>query len=824
MSCLRRRIPTATLAVIVLVAGFPGRGPAAGEDDSRTIAARPVKNVGIVYDGPPPEHQGDALHRFDTLVELVREETASLTRRDLAVAFPADKRLTADWTVAGIHRAVDRLLADPEVDLVLTFGIFASHDVCQRRDLPKPVLAPLAVDIDAQSLPVTSDAEGRFTSGVRNLTYLVSPGCIQRDLKRFREIVDVSTVHVLTDALLPEAIAEIPAAVTEGARQVDLELVVVPAVDTAAEVLAALPADAEAVYVTPLNRMPRSEFELLVAGLRERRLPSFSLMGRDEVELGVMAGARPQTDPRRVSRRIALNIQRILAGEDAGTLPVALELQEKLVINMATATAIRVFPRVRVAMEAELIQTGTDAITETLGLSQAVREAVAANLGLRAAERRVTAGAEDVRRARSRLRPQLEVSAQGLQIDQDRAAASFGSQAERTPSGALSLSQLLYSDGARAGVEISRHLQRSLETELEIEQLDVALATATAFLDVLRAETLERIAGENRRLTESHLELARRREQIGSSGPADVYRWESRLATDRSSLIAAHAAVHTALVALNRLRHRPLEELYAATPPKLTDPELVTGSGRLFAYVDNAASFSLFKEFHVGEGLAKSPELRASGAAIDARERAELAARRSFFAPEVGLVAELEEDIATGGAGSGVPIGPIAPADSTDYSIAIEARLPLFTGGARKAELRQASAELARLRFERDALAESVELRIRAALYQVSASFPAIELAQEAAAAARRNLEMVTASYSRGVVSVIELIDAQNAALVAEATAANAVYDFLIDLMELQRATNTFDFFLTAAGREAWFERLETYFEDNADKIRWPTR
>ncbi len=445
MSCLLGRILTGALPVVVLLAGFPGRGLAAGEGDNR-----PVKNVGIVYDGPPPERQGGAFHQFADLVELVREETTSLTRRDLAVAFPEDKQLTADWTIEGIRRAVEELLADPEVDLVLTLGLFSSHDVCQRRDLPKPVLAPIAVDIDAQSLPVTSDAEGRLTSGVRNLTYLVSPGCIQRDLKRFREIVNVSRVHVLMDALLPEAIAEIPEAVTQGARQLGLELVPVPVVDSAAEALAALPADAEAVYVTPLDRMPRGEFDLLVAGLTERALPSFSLTGREEVELGVMAGARPQTDLRRVSRRIALSIQRILTGEDAGTLPVALELQEKLVINMATATAIRVFPRVRVTMEAELIQAGTDEVTETLDLSQAVREAVAANLGLRAAERRVAAGAEDVHRARSQLRPQLDVSALGLQIDEDRAAASFGSQAERTLSGTLSLSQLLYSDRARA--------------------------------------------------------------------------------------------------------------------------------------------------------------------------------------------------------------------------------------------------------------------------------------------------------------------------------------------------------------------------------------
>ena len=827
------RILSGIVAALVALAADPGGSQAAEES-----AALPVKNVGIIYDGPPPAGTGLAPHghdraatggsrcvrQFAELAELIREETTSLTRRQLSVSFPESKRLTADWSVEGIRSAIETLLADPEVDLVLALGIFATNDVCRRRDLAKPVVAPFAIDIGAQSLPVASGPQGRPTSGVANLNYLLTPGSILRDLKKLRELASVSRIHVLADALFAEAIPEIPETVIAGGRALGLELPLVSVTDSADDALAALPADAQAVYITPLNRMPAGEFDRLVRGLIERRLPSFSLLGREEVTLGVMAGVRPEADGKRLSRRIALNIQRILMGEDAGRLPVTLELAEKLVINMATASAIGVFPRIRVAMEAELIELPRGEIEEKLTLSQAVREAVAANLSLAATDRRVAAGAEDVRLARSRLRPRLDLSALGLVIDDDRAAGSFGSQAERTVSGALGLSQILYSDGLRAGVEISQHLQRSLELEREIQRLDVALDAASAFLNVLRAETLERIARENRQLTESNLELARRREKIGFSGPADVYRWESRRATDLSSQIAAHARVHSALVVLNRVLHRPLEELYVATPPTLANPELVTGFGRLNPYVDNFASFFMFKEFAVREGLESSPELAAIDAAIDAQERAELAARRSFFLPDLGLALDLETDISTGGAGTGGVLGPFEPADRTDWSIAFVATLPLFEGGARQAEVRQASEELSRLRLERVAVAESIELRIRAALYDITSTFPAIELAQEAATAARKNLELVTASYSRGVVSVIDLIDAQNAALVAEAAAANAVYDFLLDLMELQRSINAFDFFRSEAGREAWFERLEAYFTDNADRIRWPKR
>jgi hypothetical protein len=65
------------------------------------------------------------------------------------------------------------------------------------------------------------------------------------------------------------------------------------------------------------------------------------------------------------------------------------------------------------------------------------------------------------------------------------------------------------------------------------------------------------------------------------------------------------------------------------------------------------------------------------------------------------------------------------------------------------------------------------------------------------------------------VVSIIDLIDAQASALVSSQVAANAVYNFLTDLMELERAANHFDFFRTREQRDAWLERLEKYLKEN---------
>ncbi len=57
------------------------------------------------------------------------------------------------------------------------------------------------------------------------------------------------------------------------------------------------------------------------------------------------------------------------------------------------------------------------------------------------------------------------------------------------------------------------------------------------------------------------------------------------------------------------------------------------------------------------------------------------------------------------------------------------------------------------------------------------------------------------------------MLDAQYAALVTDQVAANAVYDFLIDLMEVERAYGHFNFFSTDEKRRAFFDRANAYFE-----------
>jgi outer membrane protein TolC len=219
----------------------------------------------------------------------------------------------------------------------------------------------------------------------------------------------------------------------------------------------------------------------------------------------------------------------------------------------------------------------------------------------------------------------------------------------------------------------------------------------------------------------------------------------------------------------------------------------------------------------VQEALAGSPELRRMDAAIAAQERSLLSASRAFTSPSISLQGELTRSI-EGGAGSegglDLPFPVSLPqADDTEWAVGVRAALPLIDGGARRAAERRAEENLARLRLARQATAERIEQRLRSTFHDASASYMGIELSQAAAEAADENLRLVTDAYGRGAIPIIELLDAQNAALVADLLAANALYDFLIDLMGMQRAMGKLGFLLSPSEGQAFFDRLSEYFE-----------
>jgi outer membrane protein TolC/ABC-type uncharacterized transport system substrate-binding protein len=787
---VRRIVPALVAAAALLPALAPAAEP-------------PRVRIGIVVDGPWAGNQG--------VRELTSQEVRALTEGDFEVEFPDQAYRVGDWTYETAKQSIDQLLEDPAVDLVIAWGVLASHAACCYVNLPKPIVAPVVLNPELQGLPYDNGV-----SGLANLSYVSLEEKIGRDFEVFREIVPLEKIAFLGNRAFVEAIPELPMRTLQLTAELGYSVEFIHVGSSVDEALAAIAEDTDAAYLNPLFHLPPEDLQRLIDGLNERRLPTFSALGSLQVQAGVLATATSDDFFPRLTRRVALNVQRILLGEDGGALPVDFSFREEVVLNMATARKIGVSPSWDVLVEARLLHPEGEDLPG-MSMQQAVEEAVRVNLDLLAQQRAVSAGEEEVRRARSVFLPQLDISALAIGIDKDRAAASFGSQAEQSLTGSAGLSQLLFSESARANLEVQRLLQVGRAEDWQTVRLDVTLDAAVTYLNLLRAKTLVQIQRNNLELTRSNLQLAEIRRTIGAANPAEVFRWESQIATDRKALIEGMASQRVAEFALNRILHRPLEERFVTAEVGLDDPDLITGQERFTGYTDTPRRFRVLRDFIVEQGLLAAPELQQLNAAIQAQRRALVAAKRAYWAPTLGLQADFDEVLSKEGAGSapglGAPFFELPTLDDTSWSIGLQGSLSLFSGGARRADVRQTEQGLMGLQIQYQALEEKIEQRMRSGMEVARASFSGIELSQKAAAAARKSLELVSDAYARGAVSILDLLDSQNAALNAEQLAANAIYDFFIDLMEVQRAGNRFDFFLGAEEREVWYERLERYFE-----------
>jgi len=777
----RRRSPCRSRALLLLLAVvLCPLVPAQGQQAVR---------IGFVTDGPS--------ERTSIMQAEMQAELSAVLDGEFMVSFPAAGMHQGDWTLAGLQRAVDAALADGDIDVLITLGVGASIDVARRGPLPLPVLAPQL--IDAQTLDIIGEDQ---TSTVTNLSFVTFDSRGPDVLDAFADLADVHNVVVLVHELYREMLAHIPEAIVPLGPERGMVVRFVWISGGPQQILDAVPDDADGIVLAPTYHLSNDESRQLAQGFIGRGLPSFSLFGRSEVELGHLATLAADSDAQRLARRTALNIQRILLGDAPEDIPVQFERSSRLAINIATARAIKVWPRFDLLVDAELINPDPEPVGKELNIVSAVHEALSMNLDLIAIDHFVAAGIEDVQATRAALYPQIDALLGATAIDKDRAASSAGQTARRTWEAAVRIDQLVWSEPTLADVDISELTQEARVWLRQELILDVTQATAVAYLDVLRNKTLQRIRRDDTALTRSNLELAQTRRRIGVADRSEVYRWESQLASSQRSLVRTRSQLRVSEILLNRLLHRSLGESLRVVETGLEDTALFPEGGRLKGFIDDPWSIAVFEDFMVDRGQSNSPELRQIELEEDIGQRIVESRDAAYWSPTAGFFLEGRRAIHRGGNFASPAL--FGNPDRDSWTAALSVSFPLYTGGARPSLLRQAMQDRARLMVERSATAERIEQGVRSSMQLTTASYTSIRLSEKAATAAQNNLELVRDAYGRGVLSILDLLDAQSSALTADLESASAMYDFLIDLMNVQRAAGEFHVFLNATDMAQW--------------------
>ncbi len=139
---------------------------------SKAYSQSDALRIGIVFDGFWVQNE--------QMFSVFKEEISELLSQEYNVSFPDKNTLTSDWTKDGINSALDNLLNDNDVDIVIALGPIASGIAGLRSNLSKPLFAPFVQDAEIQGIPLN---EG--SSGVENLNYINRTDKFRSDLKVF---------------------------------------------------------------------------------------------------------------------------------------------------------------------------------------------------------------------------------------------------------------------------------------------------------------------------------------------------------------------------------------------------------------------------------------------------------------------------------------------------------------------------------------------------------------------------------------------------------------------------------------------------------------
>jgi len=756
---------------------------------SSVLYAAGKYTVAVISDGPNLQP--------NPIEAMLIDELVALTEGEFEITI---KRYQADWTLSGIEKAFQQAYANPTIDMLLVTGIAANQIGVARNTFNKPTFLPMVFDAELMSAPLDGDVSGKT-----NLNYLVSQIEFQQNLRNFRRLAPMKKIALIGDQVVFEAVPR----VTEDARRIakdeGVELVFIGHDGQNSDLVSAIAEDVDGVMVAVFPRMSEKDYLTMIDDINRRKLPSFSFLGSDRVAQGFLFTDAPATDWGRLARRNALNMQAVMLGASAADIRVLIEMKSELTLNMETARKIGLSPRFALLAEAVQLNRLPEDQGMLYSLVDVAELAVARNLQLSAEAYGLSAGESDVLSAKSNLLPQLSLGSSYTQRKKSDAVRA-GQLAEKSSDGSINLTQQLYSDSSWANLEIQRYLQNNREASFEQSKLEIIQAATVAYLNVLRAQTQVRVREDNFKLTTTNLQLARNRVKVGFSSSADVYRWESRIASDKATLLQSMADLSKARENLNRLLHNPINASFRVADVNKTDP-FALSPDEFTNLIDNPRVYGYYTDFILQMGFNRAPELAQLKAQLGAQQREITNRKRAFWLPDFSVSGRYGENFDQSGLGVG------SGENDSDWDVSVKASIPLFDSGIRRSELSRSKLEEKQLQALYDATHEQVEQQIRANVHEAVASFANINLLEQAALAGAKNLELVTDSYANGLVSIIDLLDAQNASLQADEAASNAVYDFLIDIMNMQRSVGLFEFMLSDEEKQAWSAQLKDYVQ-----------
>lgn len=774
-----KRFISSVLSLVILFA-FSGAGFAITEvpNARKAIQASPnarTVELAFVFDGPSDKNP-EVLKVFQQTI------TKSLLP-DYKAVFPQDLVFTGDWSENGANAASDKALSS-RAFMVISLGYMSSMYYADKKNKNKYVIT-----IDQYGL---RDFGDKFFNPVQQSV---------NDFVLFKKLVpNQKKAAILMNENFYKTRNNWNTVISKKLKEknCDLDYVVIPVNSDIKTVVSKIPKDADSVFVTPLFNITTAQRKDLYKYINERKLPTFSSVGREDVDLGAMLGTSTFDVDKKIAEATSFNIHGVLHGAAVKNEKIPFYDDKVIFFNSDTAEVVGYTAPLRLLNNAEVIshkELPKYDLTYILNTLEDNNLDIARKKFLISAARRATTSAY------LRYLPTLRLDL-GHQSYNDGYANSYSNIPTRAGQFTVAMDQVIYSPDLVTNIIVKHKKLKFDKAEKALTEATVGLDTGLLYIDMLMLENMIAVQDEYVQETRENLAIARVREKTGKCGNEEILRWAGEVSEAEKKLLSMKADYKNIKIMINKLLYKDQKEDFVLVPLTASDPAFFTSDLHIIDHVRDPQKLGKFTDMLVNEVVYLAPETTKLKAAI-AMKKAEMSNyAQKFVMPNAMLSLEYGTQfdrnlpyeregnlqmaptyLSTGGM-----LGtPWLGLDKHSTRVMVAAQWKPIEGGTKIAEIARCKAELNELKAYLEQVNTELEMTVREVVNRAIAKYFIIEKSYKAMFAEAENYQMVKNKYLMGQAPINQIADAQHLYFTAKIDAMNSQYEFFKELMWVQR-------------------------------------
>lgn len=313
--------------------------------------------------------------------------------------------------------------------------------------------------------------------------------------------------------------------------------------------------------------------------------------------------------------------------------------------------------------------------------------------------------------------------------------------------------------------EINRSKEMNVAATHQLERTDqeVLFRVVQSYYGVLLATKQLEVAEQAEKTAKSIMDRSQVRFDAGLVVESDLLSAKVRLAGREQELIRARNNLELSHAQLNTAMGVPADAQY-----QIAD-----------SFAEKTLAEAPLRELEK-TALTTRPDLKRIEAQQSAQELS-VAIAKSSFGPRLNAFAGWELDNPTFLAGGG----------GNNWLGGIELQIDLFQGGAKRAALSRERANAEKIAALKQAASDAVRLEVRQAYYDQDATRQQVEVARTAIAQAQESFRINQDRYDGGLITITDLLGAEEASRRSQADYWQAVYQFHISFANLELASGT---------------------------------